>query len=174
MIFTNYRVSLNIDFILFKPYNNIVISLPTELISTALIFTLFLAQYEYRQALKAHMINLESTVEQRTRELKNTQQQLMQSEKMASLGTLLSGVAHEINNPLNFINGGFTLISDIKKQVEKNESLTKDFSTATSMINEGVNRISNIVNTLMSFSEITESKKKLSDIHQVIENTLFL
>ncbi len=47
-------------------------------------------------------------------ELKTTQEHLIQSEKMASLGTLAAGVAHEINNPLNFINGGVDLLNILK------------------------------------------------------------
>ena len=70
------------------------------------------------------------------KKLKVVQQQLIQSEKMASVGTLTAGVSHEINNPLNFINGGVYLISNIREEIkhELSPELQERFRFATEMI----------------------------------------
>jgi len=106
--------------------------------------------------------------------LKITQQQLIQLEKMSAIGTLTSGVAHEINNPLNFISGGLDLINEshIKEQLGKKGNSQDDFNTAMHIIREGVLRATKVVNTLMNFSYKDNSVLKPMDINQVIENTL--
>jgi len=64
-------------------------------------------------------INLEHKVEERTRELVATQKQLVQQEKLASLGQLTAGIAHEIKNPLNFVNNFSELSNDLVQDLEK-------------------------------------------------------
>lgn len=102
--------------------------------------------------------------------LKETQSQLLQSEKMASIGILTSGIAHEINNPLNFIYGGSKGIENYFKKnlvehLPKVEILLKS-------IDEGVRRVSNIVNGLNEFSRTNESMDESCNIHSIIENCL--
>jgi len=66
--------------------------------------------------LKKHKNHLEELVEERTSELKEAQSKLIQSEKMASLGQLTAGIAHEINNPMNFVNAGSVgMAKDLKE-----------------------------------------------------------
>jgi len=107
-------------------------------------------------------------------QLKITQLQLIQLEKMSAIGTLTSGVAHEINNPLNFISGGLDLIneSNVREELSKNKKTADDFNSAIHIIREGVVRATKIVDTLMNFSYKNSSELTLTDIHQIIENTL--
>ncbi len=113
---------------------------------------------------------LESVID----ELKATQQHLVQSEKMASLGTLTAGIAHEINNPLNFISGGLGIISETNKEgnsMEESERRERR-NSATNMAMKGVERANEIVKALMTFSHKGIPDKVPSDLHEIIDNTL--
>jgi len=102
--------------------------------------------------------------------LKNTQLQLIQAEKMASLGILTAGVTHEINNPLNFILGGYT---GLKKHLNGTEHYSSDrINTLLESIETGVDRISEIVNCLSQFSQ--NNKDKSINIHTVLDNCLVM
>ncbi|MCC5669295.1 PAS domain S-box protein [Nostoc sp. CHAB 5784] len=130
--------------------------------------------------------------------LQQTQSQLIQNEKMSSLGQLVAGVAHEINNPVNFIHGNLTYANEyfqemltllhlyqqyypnpqaeIQDFAEKIDLgfITDDLSKLLSSMNMGTNRIREIVLGLRNFSRHDEADKKLVDIHEGIENTLLI
>jgi PAS domain S-box-containing protein len=110
---------------------------------------------------------LNSTLE----ELKNAQSQLIQSEKMASLGLLTSGVSHEINNPLNYIQAGIYGLENIAKE---NKIDYESFRTVLNHMQEGVNRVSKIVKSLNSFSKLSEKKKENCDIHKILNNCILV
>ena len=122
------------------------------------------------------LIQQKEKLEKTLEELKNTQLQLIQSEKMASIGTLVSGVAHEINNPLNFISSGLEILKQIEKEISDHlstESL-ETFLFSTKTVKEGLDRTSKIVKSLMSFSNIVISKKEILNLTNFIEkNILF-
>lgn len=108
--------------------------------------------------------------------LKDTQVKLIQSEKMASLGTLTAGIAHEINNPLNFITGGLNILNHVKDEIKVTSQLSPDIESrldfSIKTIDLGLERSINIVNGLMTFSFNGKSNLIESDIHKIINSTL--
>lgn len=100
-------------------------------------------------------------------ELTETRDQLIQAEKMASLGLLTAGINHEINNPLNFMVGGLENLRTIKG---KNEN--KELEEFFFVFEEGIARISKIVNSLNHFSHYRNEEYTECDVHFIIENCL--
>ncbi|MFB2917979.1 trifunctional serine/threonine-protein kinase/ATP-binding protein/sensor histidine kinase [Aerosakkonema funiforme] len=149
---------------------------------------------ERTQELTAKATQLESTLSQ----LYSTQAQLIQAEKMSSLGQLVAGIAHEINNPINFIYGNlqpvkeyvtslielnnlyqqlypapFPEIAQKKAEIDFN-FLLEDLPNILSSMNVGVERIRQIVLSLRNFSRLDESEIKEVDIHSGLESTLLI
>jgi predicted ATPase/signal transduction histidine kinase len=165
-----------------------------------------------KESLEKYNHTLEETVEKRTQEindknqhleqtlqeLQRTQTQLIQSEKMSSLGEMVAGIAHEINNPINFIHGNIIYASEYVQYLldliavyqqqyphplplveEKAEEididfLAKDLPKILDSMNVGSSRIRDIVLGLRNFSRLDESEMKLVDIHEGIDNTLMI
>lgn len=102
--------------------------------------------------------------------LKDAQYQLVQAEKMASLGILTAGVAHEINNPLNYLMGAHIALKDY---FEENGSHDEEQTTILlSSIETGIDRISSIVKGLNQFSRDNNSQNEDCEIHTIINNCL--
>lgn len=110
---------------------------------------------------------LEQKVQQRTKELRLAENQLFQSEKLASLGKLAAGVAHEINSPLT---GVLTYSSLLLKEKKDQDPEKEDLEV---IVNE-TNRCKRIVKGLLDFARQTEPDKALSDINEVIEKSIDL
>jgi signal transduction histidine kinase len=148
---------------------------------------------------------LEQRVEERTqeltqalRELQQTQAQLIQQEKMSSLGQMVAGIAHEINNPINFIYGNLDyakrsindllILLELYRQEypqpngaiqEQSEAMDLDFLIADmpkmlSSLKMGAERIQEVVLSLRNFCRLDEAQLKRADIHEGLENTLLL
>jgi len=136
------------------------------------------------RALTASNYRLENTVSDRTQELehqkqelreaidqlKNAQEQMVQSDKMASLGILSAGVAHEINNPLNFIQGG---VEGLEHSLKKNDEFqAKGYAELIDAIKEGISRASKIVASLNEFSHSADERDEPCNVHHMIDNCL--
>lgn len=137
-------------------------------------------------------------LEHTLKELQKTQVQLIQTEKMSSLGRMVAGVAHEINNPVNFIYGNFdylenyvqSLLNMIKlyqeEYPEPSSKLQEEFTAINldfmiedlckliSSMKFGTERIREIVLSLRNFSRLDQAEKKLVNIHDGIESTLLI
>ncbi|MEH2225734.1 sensor histidine kinase [Nostoc sp.] len=169
-------------------------------------------QYEANQKLEFYSQTLEEKIEERTQalrqknivlkqtlqELRLTQSQLIQKEKMSSLGQLVAGIAHEINNPVNFIYGNLKHTDDYTQQLlcllqlyQKHypypeleiqnakeeadiEYLTEDLPKMLTSMKIGASRIREIVLSLRIFSRLDEAEFKTADIHEGIESTLLI
>ena len=134
-------------------------TLPDDILKFALIYDKGYVLWFYR--------SLEDKVREKSRKLKEAQEQLIQSEKLTSLGKMAAGVAHEINNPLTSILINSHLIAEKLKDDDRfQENLNL-------MINE-TTRCSEIVKGLLEFSRQTPLEKNPADINEVIEKTLLL
>ncbi len=149
---------------------------------------------ERTEELKDKNLILEETLQS----LKNTQLQMIQTEKMSALGQLVGGVAHEINNPVNFIHGNLNHLAEssqdlieiielyqeeypqpsqfLQEEIENIDLpfLQQDLEKIIKSMQNGTKRIKEIVLSLRNFSRLDESELKEVDLHEGIDNTLVI
>ena len=125
--------------------------------------------------------SLEMRVEARTRELQETQNQLMQSEKLKSLGQLVAGVAHELNNPIGFVHANLQLLDEfIEKLLAAQESgadatqYRDAIKKLLSRSREGTERVKQIVQDLRTFSRMDQADLQMAQLTDEIDRTLAL
>jgi signal transduction histidine kinase len=169
-------------------------------------------QQEAKQKLESYNQTLEQRVDERTHdlnekniylnqlleELHQAQVQMLQSEKMSALGQMVAGIAHEVNNPVNFIHANLDYFEEysqnlikvtqiyqqycpnlpehIQKDIEKFDLdfIIEDFSKIIKSMTVGTNRIRDIVKSLRNFSRLDEADFKTVDLHEGIDGTLMI
>ncbi|MEL7034235.1 MAG: ATP-binding protein [Cyanobacteria bacterium J06592_8] len=174
---------------------------------TVLAATRFLSYYESFDILarisqivsaKAELESQNLLLNETLDELKKTQSQLIQAEKMSSLGQLVAGIAHEINNPVSFIHGNLSYLqeytedllsfvklyqqccpnSNLERQLETEEIelsfIQEDLPKIMSSMRVGTERIKEIVLSLRSFSHMDEAEFKEVNIHEGLDSTLLI
>lgn len=154
--------------------------------------------YEQAQANAREATQKATQLEQALKKLKKTQAQLVQTEKMSSLGQLVAGIAHEINNPVNFIYGNLNYIKshiqDLTELIrlyrthhpDPNPAVTShieaieldflllDLPNILKSFKVGSERIRQLVLSLRNFSRLDEAEMKAVDLHEGIDSTLLL
>jgi signal transduction histidine kinase len=187
----------NVNWMASNEYFSDKVPIPSgyELGQLAEAFNCMIEQVEKRD----NTLNLQlHQLRQTLHDLKNTQSQLIQAEKMSSLGLMMAGIAHEINNPVNFIYGNLCHANQYTKDlirlltlyqqeypnasapiqncIEEIELdfLSEDLSKLLSSMKMGTERIQQIVLSLRNFSRLDEAEMKPVDIHEGIDSTLLI
>ena len=126
------------------------------------------------EKIQAWNIELEKKVEERTQKLRMAREQLVQSEKMASMGVLASSVAHEINNPLQGILTYIKLMLKIISGENVEQKKLKDFENYLQLMSTEIQRCGDMVKNLLVFSKQSKLKIQESNINHIIKNSLLL
>ncbi|MEO0934691.1 MAG: PAS domain S-box protein, partial [Cyanobacteria bacterium J06641_2] len=151
-----------------------------------------------RKQAEAAVINKSQELEKTLQELKQTQLQMVQNEKMATLGNLVAGVAHEVNNPIGFLTGSISNAEDYIKdlfahiecyqenypnpeeKIEENaedidlEYLSEDLPKLLNSMRLATERIKDISTSLRTFSRADTSEKVACNIHEGIDSTILI
>ena len=153
---------------------------------------------QQNQLLEKRVLERTTELEKLLKDLKTTQLQLVQQEKMATLGNLVAGVAHEINNPVGFIGGNITIAQEhltdllyavklyqhevrqpspkLAAEIEQIDLdfIAEDFPKLIDSMQEGVDRIRSISTSLRTFSRADTVAKTLFNIHEGLDSTLLI
>ncbi|NQT96879.1 MAG: HAMP domain-containing protein [Candidatus Marinimicrobia bacterium] len=126
------------------------------------------------EKIKSWKVELEKKVEERTKNLRKTREQLIQSEKMASMGVLASSVAHEINNPLQGILTYIKLMLKIIKSEKFSEKRLADFKSYLNLMGDEIEKCGDMVKNLLVFSRQSKISIQNSNVNAIIRNSLLL
>jgi signal transduction histidine kinase len=145
-----------------------IVFIPTFLFIQTTMYYLRSINYSFENELITINDKLKANIE----ELKTTQQFLVQSEKMASLGTLAAGIAHEINNPLNFIKGGVSFLENYIK--DNFPGQFEEVRPAMEGIDTGVKRAAVIVNSLNQYNSSDVLPFTKCNVNEIIDDCLVI
>ncbi|GAB4134679.1 MAG: hypothetical protein Fur0046_06790 [Cyanobacteria bacterium J069] len=150
------------------------------------------------EASRASLTQRGQELEQTLQQLQQAQMKLIESEKMSALGTLVAGIAHEINNPVSFVHGNVSHIQSYVQELLRLiaayqdtypipapsiqavleeidlEFLQEDVTKVLQSMQMGTKRISDIVRSLRTFSRLDEADFKSVDLHEGLESTLMI
>ncbi|MGL5508580.1 MAG: CBS domain-containing protein, partial [Microcoleaceae cyanobacterium] len=163
------------------------------------------ADIRKRERVEADLRESEALLKKQTQELQatltklqNTQSQLIQTEKMSSLGQMIAGIAHEINNPINFIYGNLSIaqnylkdllellktyqrcypepVAEVEAVAEDIDAdfLLEDIVKVMNSMEMGTERIKQIILSMRNFSRMDDTSMKLANIHEGIDSTLLI
>jgi len=144
------------------------------LVAILLIF-LFYNRYKIKRDSNQNLQKANSELAETLEQLKSTQNQLVQSEKMASLGQLTAGIAHEIQNPLNFVNNfsetAIELFEELKNASNDDErmAISEDLKLIIGKINHHGKRAEQIVKNMLLHSRTGSTEKELVDINDLCD-----
>jgi signal transduction histidine kinase len=168
-----------------KAYRNrlLMYGLLIGLVIIFLVAIILWRNNQHRKKANALLSQQKNKISTTLTELKSTQAQLIQSEKMASLGELTAGIAHEIQNPLNFVNNfsevNKELIGEMKVEIEKGnydevKTIAKDIEDNEEKINHHGKRADAIVKGMLQHSRSSSSVKEPTDINALADEYLRL
>ncbi len=129
-------------------------------------------QRKMENELKHYTEHLEEIVQERTSSLKEAQVQIVHQEKMAALGQMAAGVAHEIGNPLAALSSLLRNLESALVVQSSTVSVNDSITEKTGVMKEQIDRISRIVREMMDFSRPAEYRKSLTHVNQVIRSAL--
>ncbi|HYQ59154.1 MAG TPA: ATP-binding protein [Draconibacterium sp.] len=160
-----------------------IFSITGALLSTLLLAFILFRNNKNKQKANALLSKQKAEILSTYEQLKSTQAQLIQSEKMASLGELTAGIAHEIQNPLNFVNNfsevNSELIDELKEEIDKGnidevKELAEDLKDNEAKIIHHGKRAESIVKGMLQHSRGSSGQKELVDINAFADEYLRL
>lgn len=139
------------------------------LIILSLIILIF---YWRLSSLRKRRVELAEEVREKTKELREAHDQLVHSEKMASLGLIAAGMGHEINNPLNYIKNG---LEGVQMELQKSEvTYPQKVNSYFGIMDQGISRVAAIVKSLSHFSRIGKDNSEMCNVEEILGNCLVL
>ena len=139
------------------------------IVSVLLSLVLLILVIRNKNITQKQLINEKKLAEETLKKYKNAQNQLINSEMMASLGLLSAGINHEIKNPLNFVIGS---VENLERSL--NEGSLSNSSDYIRLVKDGLKRINNIVNSLNHLSHQSHTESCPCDINNILDNCLII